>query len=134
MKRIVLCVLVCIGCGSDPPKTPMQKCDDLITTVCDRGVECFPQAGTHADCVSALQPALPCAMIKMVTTNYDRCMTQLRSDSCATLFPADPTSGQPMLTLPMDCVGVLTMIKSPGTPTGSMYDGVSWMARTAAPE
>jgi hypothetical protein len=133
VKRIVLCGLVCIGCGSSAPKTPMQKCDDLITTVCDRGVQCIPAAGTHAECVSALQPLLPCAMVKTVTASYDRCIDQLKSDSCAMLFPTD-SSGHTMLTLPTDCVGVLQMFEPPGAPIGSTYDGVTWMGRTADPE
>ena len=135
MKRtVVLCVLVCIGCGGSSAKTPVQKCDDLITFVCDRGVECIPAAGTHAECVQALQQVLPCGMAKMVTTSYDRCVSQIKADSCTVLFPADPQTGDRTLSLPADCVGVIQMLELTGRPTGSVFDGASWMSRTADPE
>lgn len=134
MNRIVvLCALVGTGCGGDA-KTPVQKCDDLIDLLCDRGVQCIPDGGTKTDCVQVVQQRLPCGMAKTVTSSYDRCTAQLRTDSCAVLFPADPQTGAPVLSLPADCVGVIQMLEPPGAPTGSKFDGASWMARTAAPE
>ena len=116
MKRMmVVCVLGCIGCGGGE-ETPAQKCEVLVNDVCDRGVECIPQAGTHAACVQALDQVLTCGTAKQVSMTYDRCIQQLKADSCQTLFPTDPQTGQVTLVLPTDCMGVILKLE-PDRPT-----------------
>ena len=106
------CVLA--GCTSEP--TPVEKCDDLVNVICDRGVVCLPGAGSHATCVSALQQALPCGSAKEVSVSYDRCISQLQGDSCAILFPVNPQTGNPQLVLPADCKAVILTREAPASP------------------
>jgi hypothetical protein len=94
-----------IGCGTD--KSPVEKCDDLINVLCDRGVECLPNAGDHTTCVQQVQQSIPCGTAKSVSATYDRCVNELMADSCPVLFPPDPQSGQPTLKLPADCMSVV---------------------------
>jgi hypothetical protein len=115
VKRLaVLCVLGWLGCGGS--ETPAEKCDNLESDVCDRGVECLPQqTGTHANCVQALDQVLTCSSTKQVGATYDRCIQQIKADSCPTLFQTDPNNGQVNLVLPADCVGVIMKLE-PGGP------------------
>ena len=98
---IVVAVLVS-GCGTE--RSPVEKCDDLLDTLCDRGVQCL--GGAHADCVQAFRTELACGSVKAVSASYDRCIDQLQAGSCSFLFPLDP-QGQPSLQLPADCKGVV---------------------------
>jgi len=116
-RIMMLCVLGWIGCGGGA-ETPVQKCDDLVNDVCDRGVQCFPSAGTHADCVQAVQQVVACGMAKKIGPTFDRCIQQIKEDSCQILFPTDPNTGQMALSLPADCNGVIQSFE-PGAPIAS---------------
>ena len=106
VKVVVLAVLGCVGCGD---KSPKEKCEDLIDAVCDRGVECIDgAAGMHDECVHAVDGALTCENIKSVTSSYDHCIDLLHEQSCQTLFPRDPDTGDQSLELPAECSGVLS--------------------------
>lgn len=98
VPAVVSCVL--LACGNDEP-TPVEKCDELLSLVCDRAEECVSASVIHADCVELLRRDIPCGTVKKVSESYDRCMVQLETDSCTTLFP----SGS--LILPADCMGVV---------------------------
>lgn len=117
VKRILMvCVLGYIGCGGGA-ETPVQKCDDLVSDVCDRAVQCSSQPpGTKADCVQAVQQVVSCGMAKKVGTTYDRCIQQIKGDSCQVLFPPDPQTGEITLELPADCNSVIQMFE-PADPT-----------------
>lgn len=110
MKRVsVFVTLMVVGCGGGA-KTAVEKCDDLTNSICDRAVSCIPsQAGSHSDCVQTVQQVLPCGQAKSVSASYDRCLSQVESDSCPILFPVDPQSGQPALDLPADCSAVIVV-------------------------
>lgn len=117
MQRIMmLCVLGWVGCGGGA-ETPVQKCDDLVNTTCDRAVQCIPSAGTHADCVQAVQQVVACGMAKKIGPTFDRCIQQIKGDSCQVLFPTDPQTGMTALSLPADCRGLIETFE-PGTPLG----------------
>lgn len=106
VKVMVLAVLGCLGCGD---KSPKEKCEDLIDTVCDRGVECIAgAAGMHEGCVHAVEQELSCESIKSVSPSYDRCIDLLNEQSCNILFPTDPATGDQKLELPAECRGVLS--------------------------
>lgn len=96
-------VLALAGCGAD--ESAVEKCDDLVNVVCDRGVQCL--GGTQSECVQQVRQVLPCGSAKTVSASYDRCIDQLNADSCSVLFPPDPQTGQPSLTLPADCMSVI---------------------------
>jgi hypothetical protein len=103
--------LLCLalgGCGGGDG--PVQKCDDLITLTCNRAVECLGEAttGTQAQCVEQVQAQLPCSQVASVNGNYERCMDEMSSFSCDTLFPVDPADGQRKLVSPADCSGVFS--------------------------
>lgn len=133
MKQwMVLCVLGCLGCGGGS-ETPVQKCDDLLSDLCDRGVQCVPQeTGTHDSCVQQLQQQLSCGSAKKVSSTYDRCIQQIKQNSCQILFPTDPQTGQHTLSLPADCNGVIEMFE-PGAPIGnSPFQGASQLSTVSA--
>lgn len=94
-----------MACGGTD-SSPVDKCDDLVDLLCDRALECVAGAGTHPMCVQELQGEIPCGSVKAVSASYDRCMDQLASHSCGTLFPTDST-GAPTLRLPADCTSVV---------------------------
>lgn len=89
-----------VACGED---SPVEKCDHLVDITCDRAVECIPTGGTHAECVEEVRQQLPCGSAKSVTESYDRCVDQIDSVTCGTLFPNN------MLDLPADCSGVIQL-------------------------
>jgi hypothetical protein len=101
--RTLIAALALAACGTD--KTPAEKCDDLVDTLCDRGVQCL--GGSTSACVQSVQAQLPCGKATSVGPSYDRCVDELQSDSCGVLFPTDPSTGQPTIRLPADCMGVI---------------------------
>lgn len=103
--------LLAVGCGD---KSPREKCDDLVSMVCDRAVECLPgAAGMHDGCVQYFQDNKFCDSVKSVGGTYDACLDQLDSQSCQQLFPTSST-GTPTATLPSACMGVLSTQSSRG--------------------
>jgi hypothetical protein len=130
-RLVVLCVLGCLGCGGSA-ETPVQKCDDLVNDLCNRGVSCAPaQTGTHDNCVQQLQQILPCGTTKKVGTSYDRCVMQINGDSCQILFPTDPQTGQVSVSLPADCVGVIQTRSPDPVVGGSMFSPARALAAGA---
>jgi hypothetical protein len=94
-----------VGCGGGD--SPEEKCENFLSTVCDRGLECAPaETPSHASCVDALESVVPCGMVESVGDSFDSCMDKVESNSCATLFPRD-SQGEVALVLPADCNGVL---------------------------
>jgi hypothetical protein len=110
-------LVLVVGCGTD--ESPVDKCDDLVDTLCDRGVQCL--GGAHTDCVQTFQQALSCGAAKDVSSSYDRCIAQLEADSCALLFPTDPQTGDPSLDLPADCMGVILVREAPAPGPASSW-------------
>jgi hypothetical protein len=110
MRVRLLAMMFLVGCGGDArERTPSEKCDDFVDTICDRAFACVAGvSGTHSDCVAAITSlGVACASVKSVGTRYDSCMDKLDSSSCATLFPVDPDTGDQSLELPQDCAMVL---------------------------
>jgi hypothetical protein len=106
LSRIWLSLLVVTGaCAGEP--SPVEKCDTLVDELCDRALECIPNAGTHSQCIQELQQVIPCGGVKAVSASYDRCMDQLESFSCAVLFPVDQQTRMQTLELPADCMSVV---------------------------
>jgi hypothetical protein len=112
VKQFVMVVVVAVGflgCASDAVKSPGEKCDDLVSSICDRIVECIPGAsGMHADCVQVAQQDMTCTNTRSVGPTYDRCMDELDAVSCSALFPTDPATGEQTASLPPDCNGVIS--------------------------
>lgn len=127
MRRIA-CWIVTIGlaaCGTE--KTAVEKCDDLVDVLCDRGVQCL--GGSHAECVQSVRTELPCGSAKSVSASYDRCVDQLQTNSCPVLFPTNPQTGQPEIRLPADCMQVILTREAPAVGTISAPpDSVSSLA------
>lgn len=91
--------------------SPVDKCDDLVEVICDRGVQCL--GGSHTECVQVLQTELACGRARSVSASYDRCISQLETNSCSVLFPIDPQTGAPSLRLPADCMQVILVREAP---------------------
>ncbi|MBL0214029.1 MAG: hypothetical protein IPQ07_09100 [Myxococcales bacterium] len=113
-KLGVLVGVLLSGCGTE--RSPVEKCDDLIDTLCDRGVQCI--GGAHVDCVQAFQRELPCGAVKAVSASYDRCIDQIQAASCGSLFPLDP-QGNPDIRLPADCQGAV-LSRTSAAPTSTL--------------
>ena len=105
MAKSWVVVFIVAACGGSD-SSPVEKCDALVDTLCDRAVQCIPAAGSHGTCVQELQQELPCGSVKAVSASYDRCMDQLAATSCPVLFPTD-AQGQPTIELPADCMSVV---------------------------
>jgi hypothetical protein len=118
MKNLVMVTVLVgfggMGCGD---KSPAEKCQDLVSSVCDRAVECIPGASAmHDDCVRAGEGELSCSATKSVGKSYDECVDLLNQQSCRTLFPTDARSGAIMFDLPEACFGVLSTEAGHGNP------------------
>lgn len=111
MRQTCWVVILLAGCGTEA--SAVDKCDDLVDVLCDRGVQCL--GFSRAECVQAVQSELPCGSAKQVSASYDRCIDQLEVNSCAVLFPVNPTTGQPQLRLPADCMQVILSLDAPST-------------------
>lgn len=123
-KLRFLAVMLTFGCAME--KSPVEKCDDLVDVLCNRGVQCL--GGSHAECVQAVQSELPCGSARAVSDSYDRCIDQLQAASCSSLFPPNQ-QGDPEVRLPADCMSVvLSRTEAAPTPTFSMP-----LSRTTAP-
>ncbi|KAB2911002.1 MAG: hypothetical protein F9K40_01565 [Kofleriaceae bacterium] len=96
-------LLIVGGCG----ESPTEKCDDLLSTVCSRVVECIGGV-TQQACVQEFQAAVSCGAVTDISESYDRCMDQLHGFTCSTLFPTDPATGERLFALPADCVDVFS--------------------------
>jgi hypothetical protein len=102
-------LIVAAACGTEP--SPVEKCDDLVDILCDRGVQC--EGGSHAECVQAVKTQLPCGSAKSVSSSYDRCIDQLQTSSCNVLFGTNSTTGELELHLPADCNSVILSREAP---------------------
>jgi len=104
MARRAACALLLIvgGCGD----SPVEKCDDMLSTICSRIVECVGGVSQQT-CEQEFQAAVACGATTDVGAGYDRCMDLIRNFTCSTLFPTDPSTGEQLIVLPADCQGVL---------------------------
>jgi hypothetical protein len=130
MRRALWFVVsVAMGCGSEP--TPVEKCDDLVDALCDRGVACVPNSGTHTTCVQELRNILPCGSAKSVSASYDRCLDQIETNSCSVLFPINPMTGEQTVRLPADCMQVILTRQPPASGDGPTFDGAEQLGGLA---
>jgi hypothetical protein len=110
MKRalFVCLVVVGVGCGSDDEEDTaaqaVAKCETFMTTFCSRAVECLGSAViTTSDCRQALATEVDCGKAVGVTSSYPRCIDQIQSFSCGTLF------GGADIELPASCDMVIQL-------------------------
>lgn len=102
--------VVFAACGGGDDNPAVEKCDDLVSTVCDRAIECLGDlGGGHSQCVVEVNEALPCDRAASVTDSFQDCLSRVDTDSCNTLFPPPPPGGQRMLVLPANCSGVVVL-------------------------
>lgn len=117
MPTTLGCLVIVLMCGCGAEESAVEKCDDLVDVLCDRGIQCL--GGTHSECVQAVQSQLPCGSAKAVSSSYDRCIDQLQAGSCSSLFPVNPQSGQPEIRLPADCMSVV-LSRTEAAPTSTL--------------
>lgn len=92
--------LTLASCGGDPDTQRAQsQCETFIDVACSRILQCYQT--TQAACTSQADSVLQCSRIIAVTSNYDRCVSDSATFSCAS-YMSNP--GQ--LTLPPSCTGV----------------------------
>ena len=120
VSRYLLLFALATGCGGGE-LSPVEKCDEFVDVVCDRALDCLSSPGSHSECVQQVQQLVPCGSAKEVSASYDRCMDQVESNSCAVLFPTDPDTGEPALSLPADCNAIILVREA--SPSGGP-DGV----------
>jgi hypothetical protein len=134
VKRIiVLSVLALIGCGGGgDDRTPPEKCEDLLGDLCARIVSCAG-SGTRSECVQALGEVAACSSVKTVGATYDRCVDHINKDSCDTLFPVDPDTGDRESVAPADCVSVFTTRTAVGQPVSPVFAGMQLFTSAGEP-
>ncbi|MEI9950105.1 MAG: hypothetical protein WDO74_14315 [Pseudomonadota bacterium] len=109
-----LLVLVALpGCGSDDSASPVQKCEDLITRLCESAISCqvkggviesSKQASANATCKSNAHNEVDCSKAKRVKSSYDACMSKVSNPPCDEVNEAIATDS---LELPSECDGVI---------------------------
>jgi hypothetical protein len=97
-------LLFAVGCGSS--QTAADKCTDLISDFCNRGVMCIG-GSTQQECVQQVEQSIACGKAVSVGPSYNNCIEEINMDACDVLFPTDPNTGQQTATLPADCQGVI---------------------------
>jgi hypothetical protein len=109
-SRLALLALSCfalLACGGDDDeKSAVEKCDDLVADICARAVECV-DAVSEEECIADVGTVISCGQADAVSSSYGRCIDQVDRNSCDSLFPVNPESGQPELALPADCEAVI---------------------------
>jgi len=111
----LLAVVVLPGCGSsdDEKSVPQLKCEDLLSTFCNSGVNCEVSGGLIdaseredelSSCMTGVKEVVNCSRAQSITSNYDACMNKLRNPPCEEVNKAiqDGT-----LALPTECNGVI---------------------------
>jgi hypothetical protein len=126
----VAAVLVASGCGGSGSRSPEQKCDDLVDTVCERLANCLNVPSQKADCIRGAGQSLSCSAAKSVTDGYDTCMDDLDDASCDALLDTDD-NGDPEVTLPASCRAVI-LIGREGPPSTS-FAGIRDAAHLIGP-
>ncbi len=98
----------CSDADDNHPKSPLEKCRDFESVMCDMLMPCakeldFPADATKTNCVKLLENEGVCDGITGVSVTYDACMKSLRSMQlkCDTLSLPD---GQ---WAPASCRGII---------------------------
>ena len=104
MAMSLVVSLGALGCGGE--KSPSEKCIDLFSTICQRIVDCVPEAsGMYDACVKEIKDTALCANVKKVSASFNDCLHEVDSQSCPVLFP-DSENPQDIQT-PVVCEQVL---------------------------
>lgn len=94
-----------MACGDDDESTDsaVEKCEDFLTVVCERTVECAPArtedgqpvapAVQLESCLSAGRASTPCGNAVRVSSSYDQCIQEVLGASCSVI--ADPEADPP---------------------------------------
>lgn len=90
----LMLLLVVTSCGAE---SAAEKCEALVSRLCQRGLACADDGTTQAECVAAVKTTLPCAQADKVSDGYNACMSELQSSPCTVLFANDE------LNLPATC-------------------------------
>ncbi|HET9622496.1 MAG TPA: hypothetical protein VFP84_14085 [Kofleriaceae bacterium] len=105
-----------VACGGDDggSASPSAKCHDLVSSVCIKLVDCLPgAAGMEQDCIDAASTSASCDAATSVAASYDDCRSAIDQASCSTLVSSDPATGEPLISLPDACLGVIQSV-APG--------------------
>ncbi len=96
----------CNGTLTFTQSEPEKKCNALMALVCKRLIECGNITDlTQDECAALFSEDLGCFETTAIGPNYDACMSQLGTLSCAVVAPPGSTS----LDLPVECDQVLTI-------------------------
>ena len=101
MQRLASCLfVVVVACGGGGGDSAEDKCVDLVSTMCDRVVDCGVLS-SHDDCMEAFEDDIDCSKAKSVNDNYDECIGDIEDASCGELFQT--IGGQPQFIVPQSC-------------------------------
>jgi hypothetical protein len=98
--------------GSGGP-SPVDQCEMLLDSICDRIEMCGAQMGItarpdfHTSCVDAQKTQIPCAKAVAVDPAYDACVGEVQTFSCGILVTTDSSTGSPRINLPASCDGAI---------------------------
>lgn len=83
----LLLLLAVASCGGDA--SPPEKCNALVSRLCQRAIACINDGTTQSECVAGVQTLISCADADSVSSGYDACMSELQSSPCSVLVTAD---------------------------------------------
>lgn len=92
-------LLAVVSCGAE---TPPEKCNALMSRLCQRAIACINDGTTQAECVATVQTLISCADAVGVSSGYNACMSELQSSPCSVLVTTDGD-----LNLPASCEDVI---------------------------
>jgi hypothetical protein len=75
--------VLALGCGGDDkaPPTPIEKCQALVSAVCNKLVACN-LTPTTSSCAADAATALDCQRAVGVSANYETCMAEVTGATC----------------------------------------------------
>jgi len=91
------------ACGGDDAMEAQEGCRELVTAICQRGVQCNRDTRAEAQtlCEQSIATQFDCGQAKKLADSFDRCVSEVRSFQCAVIWP----SSGPML--PASCQKVV---------------------------
>ena len=93
MPLAILMMIVALSACSGSSESPSQQCTDFIDTICNRVVQCDPDAGSASSCESVVMESINCANVTSVNGDVSACENAVNSEACSDLI-SQLTSGQ----------------------------------------
>ncbi len=87
---LITLVASSLGCVEDIPEGPEDRCEYYIDTACSRHSRCGH--GGKSSCVSQLRTVFNCSTAVGTSPQYEQCIEDFGSSSCAQLRTSNPAT------------------------------------------